>query len=278
MKLLVAWFRLVRWPNLLMLALVLGVLQAKFFGWPWPPGFWWLAGAVLATAAAGYLVNDVYDQATDAINRPARRVVGVHVRPLLAKWATGLAAILALSLAVAHSKWLLGWVLATLLALWAYAAWLKRTPGFGNLLVAALSAAPVALLAHSSLPWLAPPRLLFTFVGFAFGSSLVRELIKTLEDQPGDRAAGCRTLPICWGEIPTKNLIYSLLLAFGLAVLWAVPPHLGGAQAAFGLVIGGFLLLLARGLRRAQEPAHYHRLSQWAKLMMLAGLLGVLGL
>jgi 4-hydroxybenzoate polyprenyltransferase len=169
-------------------------------------------------------------------------------------------------------------VLATLLALWAYAAWLKKTPGLGNLLVAALSAAPVILLALSPPPWLAPPRLLGTFAGFAFGSSLVRELIKTLEDQPGDLAAGCRTLPIYWSENGVKTLIYLLLLLFGWAVFWAVPPFQNVAQAGFGLVIGGFLLLLAGGLARARGPAHYRRLSQWAKLMMLAGLLGVLWL
>jgi 4-hydroxybenzoate polyprenyltransferase len=37
------------------------------------------------------------------------------------------------------------------------------------------------------------------YTSFAFIISLIREVIKDMEDMDGDRKYGCRTMPIVWG-------------------------------------------------------------------------------
>ena len=44
------------------------------------------------------------------------------------------------------------------------------------------------------------------YAGFAFLATLLRELIKVLQDEKGDRIAGYHTTAIAWGSRKTKHL------------------------------------------------------------------------
>jgi len=47
-------------------------------------------------------------------------------------------------------------------------------------------------------------RVTFLYAGFAFIISLIREVIKDMEDIEGDARFGCKTMPIVWGIPATK--------------------------------------------------------------------------
>ncbi|MFK5065625.1 hypothetical protein, partial [Klebsiella pneumoniae] len=42
-------------------------------------------------------------------------------------------------------------------------------------------------------------RLGIVFTSFAFVISIIREVVKDMEDMEGDRRYGCTTMPIVWG-------------------------------------------------------------------------------
>jgi len=61
--------------------------------------------------------------------------------------------------------------------------------------------------------------LVIIYALFAVFMTLVREIIKDIEDLKGDNTFGCRTLPIVWGIRKTKVVIYVILAAFSVSVI-----------------------------------------------------------
>ncbi len=57
------------------------------------------------------------------------------------------------------------------------------------------------------------------YASFAFFMTLVREIIKDIEDLKGDNTFGCRTLPIILGIRKTKFIIYLILAIFSATVI-----------------------------------------------------------
>jgi 4-hydroxybenzoate polyprenyltransferase len=257
-----------------MLALAMGLLRARLGGGFAEPDFYIMLLVVLASAGAGYAVNDLYDQAIDRANRPGRLVVGRLLSPAQATFVyLGLVAV-----AVGLPAWASPGLAANLqiisyltnLALWAYAARLKKTPLLGNLLVAGLSAAPLWLV---GLLYPEPPALARLFAVFAFFISLVREVVKDLEDREGDAQHGCRTLPIVLGEPAARSVVQGLLVA-NLAGLSGLLPGLANGGWFLGLV-GVLLVRLAWLVALARDARAYRRASTFAKVVMLAGISGI---
>ncbi len=270
-----AFFLLIRWPNLLIVALTLALLHFRLGGPFTEPVFWGLVITVVATAAAGYAVNDLYDQAIDRVNKPDRMVIGRLMTP------TGATRVYVGLVAVAlGGPLLLGPNLPPLLLqasfvanllLWLYAGWFKKTPLLGNVLVAGLSAAPIWLLGQLYGP---PPALIGLFSIFAFFISLIREIIKDLQDQPGDAAQGSRSLPILLGERGTKGVVYLLLLVYIFVLIFLLTDQPNGPYLA--VVIIGLLGGLAWRLYHAHSPDAYARASHTCKWVMLVGIGGLL--
>ncbi|RZK51942.1 MAG: prenyltransferase [Hymenobacter sp.] len=245
------------------------------------PRFGLLVLAALLVAAAGYIINDYYDVKIDAINRPDRLVVGRLLRRRHAMLAHVLLSGLGVALAVALS-WRLGAVtLGAAALLWGYSARFKRLALVGNLSIAALTAALVllpALLPAASGAGL--PKAVWLYALAAFLLTVVREIVKDLEDMRGDAQHGCRTLPLVWGVVRSK-----WVAAFFLACLLALVLGAAGQLLAWGrwplaawllVLVGLPLLELARRLRRADRRRHFRQLSAWCKGIMLAGILSML--
>ena len=55
-----------------------------------------------------------------------------------------------------------------------------------------------------------------SFAGFAFTFTLIREIVKDLEDIPGDREMECHTIPVVCGETVSKILVTILLLGVNI--------------------------------------------------------------
>ena len=278
---------LVRWPNLLIMLLCLALVRASLLLPQLPlrqallaPRFGLLVLAALLVAAGGYIINDYYDVKIDAINRPDRLVIGRVVDRRMAM----LAHLVLSGAGVLLAGWLhpvLGFVtLGTALLLWGYSARFKRVALVGNLSIATLTAALVLLPelqlqlerddAHSVVWPYALAALLLT---------MVREIVKDVEDMRGDAQHGCRTLPLVWGVARTKWAAGFFLACLALLTLGATGPLFvrGHWPLALWLVLLVLLPMtqLARLLIRADRRRHFRHLSTFCKGIMLAGVLSM---
>ena len=273
---------LVRWPNLAIMLLSLVLVRVLLLpGQPLrvllSPAYGVLMLAALLVAAAGYIINDYYDVKIDAINRPDRLVVGRLLRRRHAMLAhvllSGLGVLLAMALSCP-----LGWVtMGAAALLWGYSARFKRLALVGNVSIGALTAALVLL---PELQLLTGRQAVWLYALAAFLLTVVREIVKDLEDMRGDAAHGCRTLPLVWGVARSKwvagfflgCLVALVLGAAGQLLAWG---RWGLAAWLLGLVLLP-LLELARRLARADRRRHFRQLSAWCKGIMLAGVLSML--
>ena len=266
-----ALIRLTRLWNLLIIGLAqyctAGFLISKDL-WS-DPKLLLLSVSTLLIAAGGYSINDYYDVKIDLINKPERVIVG---KTLSRRTVLLLHSVLSLS-GVALGfflSWKIGLVhLASAFLLWLYSNALKREPLIGNVVVALLTGLSILTVNLIYAEWVAT---IFVYSLFAFFITLVREIIKDMEDLRGDNTFGCRTLPIIWGIRLTKVFIYVLLLLFS-AVVVIIHLRVTPLPVLFFL---GFLVvpmgILFAWLMRADTRKDFYRLSQFSKLIMLAGI------
>lgn len=268
---------LVRFPNLLLMALCLLLVRTCLLHAPLlEVRFGLLLLATLCVAAAGYIINDYYDVKIDAINRPDRLVVGRVINRRQAMMAHLLLSGEGIVVAGALSP-LLGLVnLGSAMLLWGYSARFKRMPLIGNVTIALLTAALVLL---PELQLRTGQANVWTYALAAFLLTVVREVIKDVEDMRGDAQHDCRTLPVVWGIVRTKwvtgfFLLNLLILVIG-ATWHALTHQLLGLGWWLALAVTLPLLSLARLLIRADRRRNFTRLSAWCKWVMLAGVLSM---
>ncbi|OON66887.1 hypothetical protein B0919_20790 [Hymenobacter sp. CRA2] len=275
--------RLVRLPNLLIMALTLTLTQTCLLAPEQPLAalvdvrFLLVSLAMLCVAAGGYIINDYYDVKIDAINRPGTLVVGHTVGRRTAMMAHLVLSFEGVVVAAALSK-VVGLVtLGAALLLWGYSARFKRLALVGNLSIAALTAAAVLL-----------PELLrrtgdsavWAYALAAFLLTVVREIVKDIEDMRGDAQHDCRTLPIVAGVARSKWVAGLFLLCLVTLVAGGVWAALQVGHWRLGLWLLGTVLapalVLGQQLRRADRRRDFARLSMMCKLIMLAGVLSML--
>ncbi|MBO0357752.1 geranylgeranylglycerol-phosphate geranylgeranyltransferase [Hymenobacter sp. BT186] len=275
--------QLIRLPNLLIMLLCLVLVRAGLLRPATPLAtlfdlrFGLLVLATLCIGAAGYIINDYYDVKIDAINRPGRLVVGRAVRRRRAMLAHLLLSGLGVGIGGLLSP-LLGVVtLGSAVLLWGYSVRFKRVALVGNLSIATLTAALVLL---PELQLRTTNSSVWAYALAAFLLTVVREIVKDVEDMRGDAQHDCRTLPIVWGVARTKWVTGFFLGCLLLLVLGAIGEALLHGPVLLGVwllvLVLVPLLALLRLLWRADRRRHFAKLSTWCKGIMLAGVLSML--
>jgi 4-hydroxybenzoate polyprenyltransferase len=118
------------------------------------------------------------------------------------------------------------------------------------------------------------------YAGFAFIVSLIREVIKDMEDELGDRRYSCKTMPIVWGVIPTKIFVgvWMIVLIGLLSVILVYTLFQGWFLLAMfisiWLIYGLYTEL--RNLLRASVTKDYAIISRGIKFIMLSGICSML--
>lgn len=217
-RFIVSFARLTRVWNLIIIALA-QYLTAGFlidFNTILDPRLFILSVSTLLVAAGGYIINDYYDIKIDLINKPQRVVIGKSITRRYAILFHTL-----LSFAGVALGFVLSWKIAAVNfacagVLWFYSNTLKRQPFVGNFVVALLTG--VAIWLVDSL-YKTGHMLIICYACFAFFITLIREIIKDMEDLKGDETFGCKTLPIVWGIRRTKYFIYGILIVFLIMVM-----------------------------------------------------------
>ncbi len=309
MKLVIAFFRLIRWPNLLFIV----ITQALFYYCIYAPLlttfptknnqflFYILVAASIFIAAAGYIINDYFDIQIDIVNKPQRIVINRFIKRRWAiVWHLLLSAIgimLSFYVSFKTGEWLITLVNVFCVAiLLFYSTTFKRKLLSGNFIIAALTgwvilivylfggAEIFSLRGWSSAVSTLNVRRFFKFTllytSFAFIMTLIREVIKDLEDMEGDRKYNCTTMPILWGVPAAKifTAVWIFVCISILAVLQLYAWQSGWWWAALYILFFTVLPLaiLLIKLSKASTSTNYHSLSNIVKLVMLAGILSML--
>jgi len=242
----------------------------------------WLFLAVALITGAGNTINDYYDAAIDAVNRPERPIPSGRVSE---HGAARYAAIFFVAgcictIPAGPAPALVAVTNAALL--WLYAARLKRVAFVGHLAVAYL-AASTFIFGGASVGLVGLERVLPLALITALGT-VARELLKAAEDVEGDREGGARTVPVRFGVRPTVRLALAFAIA-GVAAsvlpyaAWGV-PYLVLIAPVDILILGGALRAVrcttgdcVRGVRAATllKAGMFLALAAFAAAALLAG-------
>lgn len=239
--------------------------------------------------ACGYYINDYFDYATDKINNKKNRlseqshylllyfsffIIGF----LLAYW---------IAAQIGQPALCLIYILANIL-LFMYSSSFKKKPLIGNVIVALFSCFVILILFYAEYGNIYLNNLALTherlhvsilikfYIVFIFLISLIREIIKDMEDIEGDNQEGHRTLPIVIGIKKTKQLITILsFFLIGALVFWytkSVDQHNLALMLCFfiGLILP--LINLAIGTWRSNKKESFRQMSNLSKGIMLLGL------
>jgi 4-hydroxybenzoate polyprenyltransferase len=232
-----------RYPNLLSLAFVQLVLRfgfLKFQNFSLALNdfqYFILVFATVAIAAAGYVINDVFDQETDEINRPQQRIVGVYISE---KKAYNLYFFLNISGVVA------GFIVSNIVgkpnfaalfimiaaSLYFYATTLKQTFLLGNILVAFLSFLSVLIVAFFDLyPTIDEQnraivsiffKIILDYAIFAFLINFISEIVKDIQNIEGDLSEETSTMTINIRVFWSKVFVIGLSCIAIILLFWYV--------------------------------------------------------
>lgn len=308
MKTLTAFLKLVRWQNLVFIAitqiLFLFCIEHPIFAQAnitlnlHQFYFAFLVVASVCIAAAGNIINDYFDLNIDHINKPNNVIVDKIINRRVA---------IMLHIVLSLIGVVLGFIIdyytrvrflgianfCCTFLLFFYSSSLKKKFLIGNVLISLLTAWVILVITYSetnhlldvfknnsSLQVQKLSRITFLYAAFAFIISLIREVVKDMEDIDGDRKYGCKTMPIVWGTNATKVFVAVWLIVL-IAALIIIQFYV--IQFRWWLSIGYCylfiifpLIFVFIKLYKANNSKAFHDISSLIKFIMLTGILSMI--
>lgn len=260
--------------------------------------------STLCIAAGGYVINDYFDTRIDEINKPDKVIIGKLISKktasLLHQILTGIGVLSGIIVAYSCRSFTLGLIIVMVPGLlWFYSASYKRQFLIGNLVVALNAAFALLVVAIATASFLSNPqaygdliyetpiiRIIYTWVCgfaiFAFLSTLIREIIKDMEDIKGDREMESRTMPIVLGIAKSKMVLYALIVVTLALLFYLQFQHIdkfiffGTEKSSLSLryLIFGISLpfaFLSYLIIKAKGKRDFHQASTFVKFIMGLG-------
>ncbi|MGO4819672.1 geranylgeranylglycerol-phosphate geranylgeranyltransferase [Flavobacterium sp. W22_SRS_FP1] len=296
-----AFLNLIRYQNLLMLAFMQLIFRYGFLklqNVPLALAEWQYGLLVLSTvllAAAGYVINDIFDQDTDIENRPKEIIVGQKITETtayniyFALNITGVVIGFYLSNVILKPGFAAIFILIAA-TLYMYATSLKQMLLLGNIVVALLLSFSVIIIGIFDLyPVIDQANqpimsnlfsILLDFAIFAFMINLIREIVKDLEDKKGDESQGMKTVAIVFGINKTSKLASILGLipvAFLLVYInnYFVANNLLATTIYAFVFIVGPLLFFSIKIWPAKTKKEFSKLSLLLKWILFFGIISI---
>ena len=303
--------RLIRLKNLLIIVLVQVVIKFFLIN-PYlnnsalsDLNFFIYLFALLAIVAGGYIINDIYDIETDKINKPKTRIIKDKTSKKFAFKAYYILNLIGIVSgfysAYQIGKWWFGIIfIYFIISLWQYSKQYKRSLIIGNIQVSFLTALSILNLAiydlipigiqtndSSKIIFL----ILISYTGFSFITTLIRELIKDIEDIEGDKKINANTLAIKFGIHRSKQIIILLNMIpilgiayfqyFQYSVLsstFSIELSYWGVNyisTAYTILLQCLLITLILRVRASDTKADFHSASKLSKTIMIIGILSI---
>lgn len=287
------YLKLIRIENLLLIALMQLVIKYTFLNQAdilqalsdWK--YFLLIITTLSIAAAGYIINDIYDVDVDTINKPNKVYVGTHISEknaynlYFALNVIGVGLGFYLSRTVNKPAIAAVFVICSAL-LYVYSNGLKQIPLVGNAVIAFLAASSILVVGLFNIfPFIfdfnrnemfSILSVIIDYAVLAFLLHFAREIIKTIEDIEGDKAFEITTVASYFG-IPVSKIItiFTLLGFIGYACYFIYNNIMH-----MPYVIGYFVILMILPTLfvifktiTAKEKADFSLISKLLKIIML---------
>ncbi|MFT3844140.1 MAG: geranylgeranylglycerol-phosphate geranylgeranyltransferase [Lacibacter sp.] len=302
------FFKLIRWPNLVFIALTqilffFCVVEPVLYGDAFHISnelkelFFILCLSSVFIAAGGYAINDYFDLNIDLVNKPSRLIVDKSIGR---RWAIFLhmlfsfaGVLMGFYIGLQNGNWIIGFAnTGVVFLLWFYSTTFKKKLLSGNIIISFLTAWVVfvvyLLTVHEKvdLLHLVYPgsqqkllRLAILYSSFAFIITLIREVVKDIEDMDGDARYGCRTMPIVWG-VEFSKVFASIWMVILLVLLLIVLLYILQFKMWLAAVYNVVLLILPAAycmslLFKARQTHNYSVLSRWIKAVIFTGILSM---
>lgn len=184
-------------------------------------------------AAGGYVINDVLDVKADKLNKPEKNHLQTITTSIARKYyfvllCLGLCTALLITIIQANISYIILYLISAIL-LFFYSSTFKHKVLIGNIIIALFCALVPFILALSFMDeiinfsnenpdkaeWI--KGILLFYILFAFQSTLLREMVKDIEDVKGDFAANSKTIATVYGI--ERASIFSIFNAILLLVL-----------------------------------------------------------
>lgn len=296
----ISFLKLTRPVNLLLIILVQGIIkyglletldvQVSLDNFR----FRLLVFATVCIAAAGNVINDIFDVNIDRINKPQQVIVGRRITEKSAYNFYIILNILGVGVGFYLSNLLdhpgLAAVFIVISALlYVYATQLKSILLLGNILISVLVASSLLILILFDIfpaidtelkeSQVLSSQTILMYAGFAFYINFIREIVKDLRDIDGDKNGGCKTLPIVLGRRRTVNVVFVL----GVIALLSLLIYTYFVLYNYQKVVFYFVFLMAAPLLffcikawHAENNKHFGVLSIILKVVMLTGICSII--
>ena len=294
----ISFLHLIRYKNLLMVFLSMFLtkyfLIESFISTPLLSDidFIILTTSILLITMGGYLINDVFDIESDKINKPGKVYISTIISIKSGLFLYFLTSITGLILGFYLSinknlNHLSGFFIVTVILLFIYTKILKKLPLIGNIIVALLVSLPIFLVYefdHSMISIkdifdnLFLSIIIFFYLLFAFLTTLIREIIKDLQDIKGDNKFKLKTLPIMIGNKRTINFVVFLSFLLQLLLLLVLIDSFKNDYyliLIFSITLSLLVAYLIYKLRVPFKNNPYQLLSSLMKIIMLVGVLSM---
>ncbi|OXA81684.1 geranylgeranylglycerol-phosphate geranylgeranyltransferase [Flavobacterium frigidimaris] len=296
------YLKLIRYQNLLMLAFMQLLFRYSFLKQqdiPLALTDWQYGLLVLSTvllAAAGYVINNIFDVASDSINKPNDVIIGKGISETRAYNIyfglniTGVAIGFYLSNVIMRPGFATIFILIASL-LYFYSTTLKQIMLVGNFVVALLLALSVIIIgvfdifpatnADNQAQMASLFSILIDYALFAFMINFIREIVKDIEDVNGDYNQGMNTLPIAIGiSRAAKIALGFAIIPFILSLLYINKYFMENdllivTLYAFAFVLAPLLYFIVK-IFGSKSQKEFHHLSMVLKLILLFGILSIL--
>ena len=222
---------IVRPINLIIILLTMIVVQSNIYahaGQETRLGFqWWLKLLImLILAASGNVINDIWDQKVDAINKGSKQLIGRVITLSQAKRLYGMLIfflfILSFQIFLVTQKAVLIYVpLAMAVGLYIYTPVLKRFPWVGNIWVSTCIGFVPLWVTLGKWNWTFHSDIfirIFFLALMAFFVNWIREIVKDMMDAQGDRQCGYQSLSIAYGNPFAIKVVRFLLCMLFLVI------------------------------------------------------------
>ena len=294
----ISFFYLIRYKNLLMVLLTMILtkyaLINSFISEPSLTSidFIILSLSILLITAGGYIINDLYDIEADTINKPLKVYISKSISKKNAWVIYFLSSTLGVTLGIYLSiikniDFLSFYFIGTTLLLFLYSVLLKKLVFIGNLCVSLLVALPIYLLykfnsnsiiISNILQYFLLSIAVFYYMFFAFLTTMIREIIKDIEDINGDYLVKLKTLPILIGKTRSRNISIFLSLVLLLFLFLVSSNYFISNKYFLGIIMLMLSTVVVYFIFKswsATTKKQFQYLSNLMKLIMFIGILSM---
>ena len=311
MSRIISFLKLIRLKNLIIVALTQLLIKFSLIN-PFVDNFilsntqfCLLVLATVFITASGYIINDIYDVATDTINKNQKRIIGKIIKSRNAIFwyiffnLIGL--LLGCYIACIVKKPAFGLIFFyCIFSLWTYSKHMKSSFLIGNLQVSFLTALSILNVAlFDIIPnginkingELMVLKIILCYTAFAFITTFIREMIKDMEDMEGDKNINAKTLAITYGIEKTKwiSLVFTMITFLGIAYFQYFQYSIISSEFEYEISMWGInkiaifytlflqILFLFLGFRiyHSQVKTDFYFISQLCKFIMIVGILSI---